>query len=35
MSEEDLLHDAVERFAEETARCFYDHEVKLKGRRQW
>lgn len=35
MSEEDLLHEAVERFAEETAINFYDHEVKLKRGRKW
>ena len=35
ISEDDLLHDAVELFADETARNFYDHDVKLKGRRKW
>lgn len=35
VNEEDLLHEAVERFAAETAINFYDHEVKLNTGRQW
>jgi len=35
MDESDLLHEAVDRFAEATTRKFYDHQIKLQGRRGW
>ena len=35
MTETDLLHEAVEHFAQATARKFYDHKVKLQSGPSW